>query len=455
MANGGNHHWQFDKATVVERNKFLLRNTLLSDATLTFRSTTGEVSTIPAHRFILATGSPFFENEIPDEITDTEPEAFMVLLEYFYTDKINLTNETAFATLEASLRYMVPQVFEACESFIISNLTPSNVLDQIELIKINNLYGEEELKKLISCCWKLIDAQTVDCFNSTSFLAINYDTLIELLDRDTLNCPELTIFKAVVKWTREKNGPNKIVNSLGDALNHIRIPLLTLDELTDAEGPVAKGLLSDADLTNSLLRLKGHNRPTRFINYPRVYASIERKLFTLKRIKMDCFSELVQPRDAVDAVDFVVDKKIFIAGFGIFGFNRQWNVKIALKEQATGLILAQKMAQPEANSPAPFPPQNMFAQVNRPNTQDQTSLLYFDRPVLIESGCKYTALICLGTSQNYEGGGPIHEISPLGTQNVIFQFTSSLDCTTNTDERSGQIPEILFYPQKAINLRAH
>ncbi|GBP98101.1 hypothetical protein EVAR_68645_1 [Eumeta japonica] len=82
-------NWQATKATVLERNAAMFNNELMSDVTFIVGDDFDTVQTIPAHKYILATGSSVFyamfygglaENKQEIKVPDVEPSAFLTLL---------------------------------------------------------------------------------------------------------------------------------------------------------------------------------------------------------------------------------------------------------------------------------------------------------------------------------------------------------------------------------------
>lgn len=83
------HNWQANQATVRERNAVMFNNPLMADVYFSV-GTPPNVQRIPAHKYILATGSSVFyamfygglaDNKQEDiELPDIEPTAFLNLL---------------------------------------------------------------------------------------------------------------------------------------------------------------------------------------------------------------------------------------------------------------------------------------------------------------------------------------------------------------------------------------
>lgn len=119
------------------------------------------IQTIPAHKYILATGSSVFYAmfygglaEIKDiKVPDVEPAAFLTLLRYLYCDEILLEPDNILATLYAAKKYIVPHLARACVNYLEVSLTAKNAC---LLLSSSCLFEEPELMQR---CWEVIDAQ--------------------------------------------------------------------------------------------------------------------------------------------------------------------------------------------------------------------------------------------------------------------------------------------------------
>ena len=93
---------QTTRPTIRERDKFMLNNDRLSDVKFVVANSNGETESkqvIPAHKFILAIGSPVFEamfyGELAEtkdtiELPDCDNESLLELFRYMYSDELNL-----------------------------------------------------------------------------------------------------------------------------------------------------------------------------------------------------------------------------------------------------------------------------------------------------------------------------------------------------------------------------
>lgn len=132
-------------------------------------------------------------------------------------------------------------------------------------------------------------------------------------------------------------------------------------------------------------------------------------------------------RGRCDSIQFCVDKRIFLVGFGLYGSSSgaaDYKVKIELKK--TGKVLAENYTK--------------FFSDGSSNTFN----VYFEHPIQIEADTFYTASAILdGTQLSYFGQDGLSEVIINGK--VTFQFQCSSDSTNGTGVQGGQIPELLFY----------
>ena len=80
--------------------------------------------TVPAHSYVLATGSTVFYamlyGGLADRdcgeilVPDVDPDAFLAMMKYLYCDDIHLVPDTVLATLYAAKKYIVPHLAREC-----------------------------------------------------------------------------------------------------------------------------------------------------------------------------------------------------------------------------------------------------------------------------------------------------------------------------------------------------
>ena len=161
---------------------------------------------VPAHRYVLATGSTVFyammygglADRDCEEIVvpDVDPDAFLAMMKYLYCDDIHLEPDTVLATLYAAKKYIVPHLARECVKFLETSLTARNAC---LLLSQARFFEEPELMQR---CWDVIDAQAEIALMSDGFTDIDFNTLLTILKRETLNCGEITVFHAAREWAR-------------------------------------------------------------------------------------------------------------------------------------------------------------------------------------------------------------------------------------------------------------
>ncbi|PSN31285.1 BTB/POZ domain-containing protein 3 [Blattella germanica] len=127
-------NWQASKPTVRERNAAMFNNELMADIRFVVGSP-GHTQSIPAHKYVLATGSSVF---------------YAI---YLYCDEIQLEADTVLATLYVAKKYIVPHLARACVNYLETSLTAKNAC---LLLSQSRLFEEPELMQR---CWEVIDAQ--------------------------------------------------------------------------------------------------------------------------------------------------------------------------------------------------------------------------------------------------------------------------------------------------------
>ena len=207
--------WQTEGPSVRERIKFMLSNDLFSDVKFVVRKSDHAVESkqvIPAHKFVLAIGSPVFgamfygglaETRDSIELPDCEYESLLELFRYLYSDEVNLSGSNVMGVLYLAKKYMVPSLVDKCSEFLLDNLDGSNVFN---ILPTAEKWDEKEL---IDQCWEVIDNQSEEAVKSDEFTTIEHSLLEAVVSRGTLAINEIDLFKAVDLWatkTCEKQG---------------------------------------------------------------------------------------------------------------------------------------------------------------------------------------------------------------------------------------------------------
>ncbi|XP_012680213.1 BTB/POZ domain-containing protein 6-B isoform X2 [Clupea harengus] len=423
--------WQSTHPTLRERNALMFNNELMADVHFIV-GPLGESQRVPAHKYVLAVGSSVFgamfygdlaEGEAEIHIPDVEPAAFLILLKYMYSDEIELDADTVLATLYAAKKYIVPALAKACVTFLETSLEAKNAC---VLLSQSRLFEEPELTQR---CWEVIDAQAELSLLSEGFCEIDLPTLEIILRRETLNTREAVVFQAVLEWAvaeckRQGLGPTSRNKRavLGKALYLVRIPTMTLEEFAD--GAAQSDVLTLEETHDIFLWYTAATKPK--LEFPLV----QRKGLAPQRchrFQSSAYrSNQWRYRGRCDSIQFAVDKRVFIAGLGLYGSSggkAEYSVKIELKRQ--GMVLAQNLTKFVSDG------------------SSSTFTVWFEHPVQVEQDTFYTVSAVLdGSELSYFGQEGMTEVQ-LGK--VTIQFQCSSDSTNGTGVQGGQIPELIFY----------
>ncbi|CAH1791725.1 unnamed protein product [Owenia fusiformis] len=426
------HNWQATKSTVRERNAVMFNNDTMADVFFIVGSRLPQ--RIPAHKYVLAIGSSVFhamfygglaEHGHKDiEIPDVEPQAFLNLLKYLYSDEIELGADTVLATLYAAKKYIVPHLARSCVRYLETSLSARNAC---VLLSQSRLFEEPDLMQR---CWEVIDAQAEEAVSSDGFVDIDLPTLELVLSRESLNCKEISLFEAACCWAEaecrrrdlEANAHNKRL-VLGKALNLLRLPAMKLDDFANT---VAQSDILNLQETNDIfLYHTARNKPRlAFPTSPRRGLQPHR----CHRFQSSAYrSNQWRYRGRCDSIQFAVDRRVFLAGFGLYGSSNgaaDYGVKIDLKRNGITISHIKSRSFYSDGSSKTFP-------------------MMLDNPVQIEPDTFYTVSAVLeGSELSYFGQEGMADVQ---CGKVNFQFQCSSDSTNGTGVQGGQIPELIFY----------
>ena len=327
------------------------------------------------------------------------------------------------ATLYAAKKYIVPHLARECVRFLETSLSAKNAC---VLLSQSRLFEEEELMQR---CWEVIDAQAEESLNSDGFTEIDYKTLESILARETLNAKEVSVFQAAINWAKAECSRQGLeVTSenqrrvLGRALYQIRIPSMKLDEF--ANGAAQSGVLTLNETNDIFLYFTAKHRP--LVPFP----NRERRGLLPRichRFQSSAYrSNQWRYRGRCDSIQFSVDRRIFIAGFGLYGSSNgaaEYHVKAELKRN--GVTLGQDHVK-------------FFS-----DGSSNTFPVYFANPIQVDPEAFYTASAILeGSELSFFGQEGMAEVT---AGSVTFQFQCSSDSTNGTGVQGGQIPELIFY----------
>nr|XP_006824624.1 PREDICTED: kelch-like protein 12 [Saccoglossus kowalevskii] len=237
----------------------LRKNGTLCDVVLSVEKTE-----FPAHRIVLAACSDYFCAMFTNEMSESQKQSIEiqgltantmeVLLDFVYTETVNVTVENVQELLPAACLLQLKGVKRACSEFLENQLDPTNCL------------GIKKFAETHSCADLLQAAENFsfkyfsDVVQQEEFMAISKEEVQALIEsNDVQLVTEEPVFAAVLSWV--KHDDEKRSQYLPELLGYVRLPLLSPKYLTDVVDmePLIKTSLECRDLVDEAKRF--HLRP--------------------------------------------------------------------------------------------------------------------------------------------------------------------------------------------------
>uniref|UniRef100_A0A671RBD6 Kelch-like protein 5 n=1 Tax=Sinocyclocheilus anshuiensis TaxID=1608454 RepID=A0A671RBD6_9TELE len=193
---------------------------------------------IPAHRLVLSSVSDYFAAMFTSDVREAkqeevkmegvDPDALWVLVQYAYTGCLELREDTIESLLSASCLLQLSAVVQACCSYLMKQLHPSNCLG------IRSFADAQGCLDLHKVAHNYTMEHFMEVMRHQEFLLLPACEVEKLLASDDMNVPEEeTVVTALLSWVRH-DAPSR-QSQLPALLAHIRLPLLKPQFLADME----------------------------------------------------------------------------------------------------------------------------------------------------------------------------------------------------------------------------
>ncbi|XP_031732136.1 kelch-like protein 5 isoform X1 [Anarrhichthys ocellatus] len=220
---------------------------------------------IPAHRLVLSSVSDYFAAMFTSDVREAkqdevkmegvDPDALWVLVQYAYTGRLDLREDTIESLLSASCLLQLLPVVQACCSFLMKQLHPSNCLG------IRSYADAQGCNDLQWAAHTYTMEHFLEVVGGQEFLLLPVEEMERLITSDDVNVPdEETVVTSLLTWVRHDAAMRQ--RHLPLLLAHIRLPLLQPQFLADLE---SNPLLRDSMECQRLLMegMKYHLLPQR------------------------------------------------------------------------------------------------------------------------------------------------------------------------------------------------
>ena len=425
----------------------MLNNDRLSDVKFVAANNNGESKqVIPAHKFLLAIGSPVFEamfyGELAEtkdtiELPDCDYDSLLELFRYIYSDEVNLSGSNVMAVLYLAKKYIVPSLTNKCAEYLKEKLDPSNVFS---ILPFAQKYEE---KALVDRCWMVIENHTEAAVKSEGFETIERSLLEQVVTRDNLSIKEVALFQAVDRWATTQcekqglaeEGPIKRRILGEEMIKALRFPVMTGEEF--AVNVLDTNILTSDEIVTlfKYFTVTTSPSPVAFSNTPRG------KLTHAADCTSSCRFTSCTPKSwnhqgqFSDFLCFSVDKNITLRGLRLFGSkNNSYTVtlKVAYFDQGTTLVCKAGTYSSKLLHSKHFSYHGLE--------------VMFDSAALLKSNTWYQIEALISGPRSGRGEKGLGTIRDTVNESVVtFTFSSVGRADSNgTDVNGGQFPEILF-----------
>ncbi|XP_070795701.1 BTB/POZ domain-containing protein 19 [Pituophis catenifer annectens] len=214
--------------------KTLINNPQFSDVTFLVGK---EKQKVFAHRCLLSTRCQVLhamlnhEIQVPLILNRIQPEVFLTIIEYLYTNGVTLNNLTALEVLTSSIEYGLNDLRKLCIEFIKDTL---NVNQACEAFQAAVAYG---LLDLQTYCLAFIENYTQEVTQTRGFLELSEQAMQIILQSDCLAIDEVKLIHTVREWAHVGSAVlERTVHDMArTVVPQLRLALLSPRELTSLE----------------------------------------------------------------------------------------------------------------------------------------------------------------------------------------------------------------------------
>ena len=427
----------------------MLNNDRLSDVKFVAANSNGESESkqvIPAHKFILAIGSPVFEamfyGELAEtkdtiELPDCDNESLLELFRYMYSDEVNLSGSNVMGVLYLAKKYIVPSLTNKCAEYLKEKLDPSNVFS---ILPFAQKYEE---KALVDRCWMVIENHTEAAVKPEAFETIERSLLEEVVARDNLSIKEVSLFQAVDRWATTQcekqglaeDGPIKRRILGEEMIKALRFPVMTGEEF--AVNVVDTNILTSDEVVTlfKYFTVTTSPSPVAFSNTPRGKLTHAADCTSSCRFTSCTSTSWNYHGERSDLLCFSVDKNITLHGFRLFGSkNNSYTVTLKVTYSDRGTTLVCKAGTYSSK------------RLHSRHFSYHGFEVMFDSAAVLKSNTRYQIEALISGPRSGRGDNGLGRIVDTVKESVVTFTFSSVDRadSNSTGVNGGQFPEILF-----------
>ncbi|XP_030429808.1 BTB/POZ domain-containing protein 19 [Gopherus evgoodei] len=232
-----------DAAAFAAAIRSLINNPQFSDVTFVVGRERQEVF---AHRCILACRCQAFQGmlsqpqtgaqepcppQTPLVLSHVQPEVFLAVLEFLYTNSVTLNSLTALEVLTSAVEYGLDDLRKLCIDFLTGALSVELVCEALQAAVT---YGQTDLQEH---CLVFVEDRTQEVVQTRSFHELSAAALVAVLRSDRLAIDEPDLIQAVREWAHVSSAvlERPVAEVAVGPVRELRLPLLSPHELAALE----------------------------------------------------------------------------------------------------------------------------------------------------------------------------------------------------------------------------
>eukprot|EP00062_Callorhinchus_milii_P014573 gi/632963893/ref/XP_007898133.1/ PREDICTED: BTB/POZ domain-containing protein 19 [Callorhinchus milii] len=204
-----------------------------------------EKRVVYAHRCVLACRCQLFhdmfvqqqpvcgpqEANLPFVFPNVQPDVFLAVLEFLYTNRVTLSGQIALEVLTSAVEYGLDDLRKLCVHYISSTLSVQSVCEALQAAVT---YAQTDMKRK---CLAFIEHHTKGIVKTQGFHELSDPALLAILQSDLLTIDEPDLITCVREWAHV----NSVVLSVSvpdtakEVVHELRLFLLDPEELTALE----------------------------------------------------------------------------------------------------------------------------------------------------------------------------------------------------------------------------
>ncbi|XP_053893798.1 BTB/POZ domain-containing protein 19 isoform X1 [Malaclemys terrapin pileata] len=278
MAYAGSAVLEGDAAAFAAAVRSLINNPQFSDVTFVVGRERQEVF---AHRCILTCRCQAFQEmfsqlqpdaqepwapQTPLVLSHVQPEVFLAVLEFLYTNSVTLNSFMALEVLTSAVEYGLDDLRKLCVEFLTGALSVELVCEALQAAVT---YRQTDLQEH---CLVFVEDRTREVVQTRSFHELSAAALVVVLRSDRLAIDEPDLIQAVREWAHVSSAvlERPVAEVAAGPVRELRLPLLSPRELAALEShnqrdplipvPPSAALLLTRRRDGSSAALKLHRR---------------------------------------------------------------------------------------------------------------------------------------------------------------------------------------------------